>query len=161
MDKIKERLSALRGEADAAVERAEAAEAKCKKLELELLAKEQEITSLQHKNTILETDLEKYEGELSVAKKANEAGGNTQVTMENLTRKCQLLEDELDAAEKNVKETVEKLRQVDVKAEHYERQLQKAEQERDSWEQKFEASQAALKKSQGELDELVRSMEGI
>lgn len=66
-----------------------------------------------------------------------------------------LLEEELDAAEKNVKETVEKcvrfsvpvlvvphlgrrLRQVDVKAEHYERQLQRVEQERDEWTHKHE-----------------------
>lgn len=31
-----------------------------------------------------------------------------------------------------------RLRQVDVKAEHFERQLQRAEQERDQWEAKFE-----------------------
>jgi Tropomyosin like len=31
-----------------------------------------------------------------------------------------------------------RLRQVDVKAEHFERQLQRVEQERDEWEKKFE-----------------------
>jgi chromosome segregation ATPase len=56
----------------------------------------------------------------------------------NLQRKIDLLEDELDRAEKNVKETMEKLRQVDVKAEHFERQVHRAEQERDTWEKKYE-----------------------
>jgi len=31
-----------------------------------------------------------------------------------------------------------RLRQVDVKAEHFERQVQRAEQERDLWEKKYE-----------------------
>jgi hypothetical protein len=31
-----------------------------------------------------------------------------------------------------------RLRQVDVKAEHFERQVQRAEQERDGWEKKYE-----------------------
>ena len=36
------------------------------------------------------------------------AGRSSRTTNENLLRKIQLLEEELDAAEKNVKETVEK-----------------------------------------------------
>jgi len=76
-------------------------------------------------------------------------------------RKISLLEEELDAAEKNVKETTEKLRQVDVKAEHFERQVQRTEQERDQWEQKYEEAIAKYKGSQNELDELMKSMEGI
>lgn len=31
-----------------------------------------------------------------------------------------------------------RLRQVDVKAEHFERQVQRLEQERDAWEKKYE-----------------------
>lgn len=79
---------------------------------------------------------------------------------ESLKRKIELLEEELDAAEKNVKETVEKcvllshrlvmphlcgrLRQVDVKAEHYERQIQRAEQERDQWLKKYEVTATTI-----------------
>ena len=64
-----------------------------------------------------------------------------------------------------------RLRQVDVKAEHFERQVQRAEQERDQWEQKHEVCihyfcwspyadywlqklHAEYKQSQKELDEL-------
>lgn len=36
---------------------------------------------------------------------------------------------------------VTRLRQVDVKAEHFERQIQRVEQERDSWEKKYEVRQ--------------------
>jgi len=71
------------------------------------------------------------------------------------------VEEELDAAEKNVKETMEKLRQVDVKAEHFERQVQRIEQERDQWEKKYEDAQAKYRESKAELDELVHNMEGL
>ena len=105
------------------------------------------------KTKILEDKLEKIEAKLDSFEEEQ-----SKTTKDGLARKVELLEEELDAAEKNVKETVEKcaaiyladlvyadhqafwyrLRQVDVKAEHFERQLQRAEQEREAWEKKFE-----------------------
>ncbi|KDQ61671.1 hypothetical protein JAAARDRAFT_31136 [Jaapia argillacea MUCL 33604] len=161
MDKIKEKLAALRAEADAAVTRAEDAEAKNKKYEQLLLEKDQEITSLQHKLSVMDAELEKAETKLHDAKLANDDGEQSKMTNEGLTRKIQLLEEELDAAEKNVKETVEKLRQVDVKAEHFERQVTRLEQERDAWEKKYEDAQEKYRQSKAELDELVSTMEGL
>lgn len=103
-----QKLSSLRLEADNAVQRAEDAEAKNKKYEQLLLEKDQEITSLQHKLSVLDADLEKAESKLSEAKLHQEEGEQSKTTNEGLQRKIQLLEEELDAAEKNVKETVEK-----------------------------------------------------
>lgn len=103
-----QKLNVLRLEADAAVDRAEAAEAKNKKLELELLARDQDITSLQHKLSLMDADLEKAEAKLADAKHAHEEGDSARSTAENLQRKIQILEEELDNAEKNLKETVEK-----------------------------------------------------
>jgi len=124
MDKIKEvrypssnknnihilcqKLAALRAEADTAVERAEGAESKNKKYEQDLLQKDQEITSLQHRIGVLEQELEKIEGKLSETKVAAEEGEKSKSANDGLVREIQLLEEELDAAEKNVKETVEK-----------------------------------------------------
>ncbi|KAI0047228.1 hypothetical protein FA95DRAFT_1492837, partial [Auriscalpium vulgare] len=146
---------------DAAVARAEEAEGKNKKLEQLLLEKEQEVQSLSHRLTQTQDSLDKTEEELKDAKRGSEEVGSQRTTNEALQRKVQLLEEELDAAEKNVKETVEKLRQVDVKAEHFERQVQRVEQERDGWEKKYEDAEAKFRKSQGELDDLVKSMESI
>jgi len=146
---------------DAAVDRAELAEAKNKKYEQLLLEKDQEITSLAHKLSILDADLEKAEAKINESKAAQEEGEHSKSSNEALTRKVQLLEEELDAAEKNVKETMEKLRQVDVKAEHFERQVQRVEQERDTWEKKYEEAQAKYRESKAELDELVQNMEGL
>lgn len=101
-------MQQLRTEADTAVGRAEEAEAKNKKLEQLLLEKDQEITSLNHKLTVVDADLEKTEGKLSELKLASQEGEHSKTTNEGLQRKIQLLEEELDAAEKNVKETMEK-----------------------------------------------------
>jgi predicted nucleic acid-binding Zn-ribbon protein len=106
---VLQKMASLRAESDSAVERAEQAEAKNKKLEQLLLEKEQEITSLQHKLSLAETSLDKSEQQVADLKKSQAAGQNDAVTAEGLQRKVQLLEEELDNAEKNVKETMEKL----------------------------------------------------
>lgn len=151
-----QKLANLRAEADHALERAEQAEAKNKHFEQELLTKEQEIRSLTTRLNLLEDSNEKAEVQIRDMK--SEASHNAQAsqTVDGLNKKVQMLEEELDAAEKNVKETVEKyagsspvgnfpnardvlrLRQVDVKAEHFERQIARVEQERDAWEKKYE-----------------------
>ncbi|KAJ7024829.1 tropomyosin [Mycena alexandri] len=160
-DRIRDKMSQLRAESDAATLRAEEADAKNKKLEQQLLEKDHEITSLQVKLEHLDSELAKAESSIQESKADREAGETSKMTNEGLVRKIQLLEEELDAAEKNVKETVEKLRQVDVKAEHFERQVQRVEQERDMWEKKYEDSQTKYQASKAELDELVRTMEGL
>jgi tropomyosin len=101
-------MNQLRQECDAAITRAEEAEAKNKKLEQTLLEKDHEITSLQVKLEHLDTDLQKAEAMITESKADREAGETSKMTNEGLVRKIQLLEEELDAAEKNVKETVEK-----------------------------------------------------
>lgn len=105
-----------------------------------VLERDQEISSLQHKLQLAEADLEKAEDKVKELKGQADEGDAHKTTGENLSRKVQLLEEELDKAEKDLKDTTEKLRQVDVKAEHFERQLQRAEQERDEWEKKAAVS---------------------
>ena len=102
------KLNSLRLEADAAIARAEDAEAQVKLLQQDLLAKEQEITSLQHRLGVMETENDKTEARLQEFKTSSLDSEHTKTTAENLSRKVQLLEEELDKAEKNVKETVEK-----------------------------------------------------
>lgn len=103
-----QRLAALRVEADTNATRAEEAEAKVKKLEHEVLVKDQEIQSLQHKLSIAEGDLEKAEESLKEHKSAKEESSAHKDTNESLARKIALLEEELDNAEKNLRETTDK-----------------------------------------------------
>ncbi len=90
------------------VERAETAEAKNKKYEQEILQRDQEIQSLTHQLSLRDGEIEKLESQVGDVKQAKAEGDTSKMTNENLQRKIQLLEEELDVAEKNAKETMEK-----------------------------------------------------
>lgn len=103
-----QKLNSLRVEADAASERADELAAKNKQLEQELLTKDQEIASLQHKLSVAEGDLDKLESKLHEHKAVREEHESNASTSESLQRKVDLLESELDTAEKNLRETTDK-----------------------------------------------------
>jgi tropomyosin len=103
-----QRLAQLRVEADAAVERAEEAEKKNKGLEQHLLANEQEIKSLTHRNGLLEAELEKNESKITEFKNEKAAGENSHTTLDGLTRKVQILEGDLENTEHRLQESASK-----------------------------------------------------
>src|SRR3954471_7191751 len=74
----------------------------------DVLEKEQEIASLQHKLKLSEEENDKYETQLKEYKTAAAESETHRTTGENLTRKVQMLEEELEQAEKDLKETHEK-----------------------------------------------------
>ena len=101
-------MAALRVECDEANTQVEEMKARIKVLEQENLAKEQEITSLTHKNSVLEADVEKLESGIKEAKAAAEEGSHAGSQNESLTRRLQLLEEEAEQADRNLRETNEK-----------------------------------------------------
>ncbi|KAL8832459.1 MAG: hypothetical protein Q9170_004870 [Blastenia crenularia] len=131
-------MQQLRNEADASAARVDELTAKVKTLEQENLAKEQEITSLTHKNQTMETELEDLHGRHGDLKKEIDLNGRNSTQNESLQRRLQILEEEAEEADKNLRETNDKLRQTDVKAGHYERKVQALESARDQWEEKYE-----------------------
>ncbi|KAJ7106597.1 tropomyosin [Mycena epipterygia] len=158
-DRVREKLSQLRTEADTAITRAETAEAKIKALEQALLDKDHEIKSLQVRLAQADGALEKAEDAVHDSKAAQQEAEAGRATIEGLTRKITLLEDELDGGAEQL--LFCRLRQVDVKAEHFERQVHVIEQERDQWEKKCEAAEKKYRDAKAELDELVATMEGL
>ncbi|KAK5806929.1 hypothetical protein VI817_001187 [Penicillium citrinum] len=171
-------MNALRVEADEAHDEVEELKGKVKTLEQENLAKEQEITSLNHRNQLLEEEVEKLEASVKDAKDAANQSAQHDTQNEALQRRVQLLEEEAEENDKTLRETNEKydnydyihglskvrqtanieinrLRQTDVKAGHYERKVQALETERDQWESKYEEmaqKHAALEKDLHELE---------
>ena len=95
-------------EADESAAKAEEYQNKVKALEQENLAKEQEITSLQHKNGLLEAEVEKLEKQVADLKKAADDGMQHGTQNETLTRRLQLLEEEAEEADKTLREANEK-----------------------------------------------------
>ena len=165
-------MQSLRVEADEATTKVEELKKQVKALEHENLQKEQEITSLQHKNGLLDAQVEKLEAEKKELKAT--AGDSHQHATQNetLQRRLQLLEEEAEEADKNLRETNDKyvivtcvqpffgsgtdlyrLRQTDVKAGHFERKVQALEQERDQWESKYEEVSKKYAAIQKELED--------
>ncbi len=101
-------MSSLRIEADTATQKAEELQARVKTLEQENLAKEQEITSLSHKNGVLEAEVEKLENQIKEIKGTAEESTQHSRQNETLQRRLQLLEEEAEEADKNLRETNDK-----------------------------------------------------
>ena len=101
-------MNIIRQEADEAHRKWEEAAARVKALEQENLTKEQDIVSLNHRNALLETEVDKLEKTLAEAKLAAMSGEAHSSEVEALHRKVQLLEDEAEEADKNLRETNEK-----------------------------------------------------
>lgn len=101
-------MNALRVEADESAAKNDELNTKIKALEQENLAKEQEITSLSHKNQVLEAELEKLEAGLKDAKSAADESSQHGTQNESLQRRLQLLEEEAEEADKNLRETNDK-----------------------------------------------------
>lgn len=105
---FQKKMNALRLEADEHSAKNEELQSKIKTLEQDALAKEQEITSLTHRNQLLETQVDKLETSINEAKVA--AGENAERGQQNetLTRRLQLLEEEAEEADKTLRETNDK-----------------------------------------------------
>lgn len=101
-------MNALRLEADESGAKVEELSSKVKSLEQENLQKEQEITSLQHKNSVLEQEVDKLENLHKDAKAAADESAQHGTTNETLQRRLQLLEEEAETNDKNLRETNEK-----------------------------------------------------
>ena len=101
-------MNSLRLEADEAPEQVEELKGKVKTLEQENLAKEQEITSLNHRNQLLEGEVEKLETSLKEAKDAATQSAQHDTQNEALQRRLQLLEEEAEEADRSLRETNEK-----------------------------------------------------
>lgn len=103
-----QKMNALRIDSENAQEKAQELAAKVKTLEQENLAKEQEITSLSHRNQLLEAEVEKLEASVKDAKAIADQSSHHGTQNEALQRRLQLLEDEAEEADKNRRETGEK-----------------------------------------------------
>ncbi len=101
-------MNALRIEADEAGAKVEELQKSVKVLEQDNLQKEHEITSLTHKNNQLEADVEKLEAQIKDAKVLGDEGTQHATQNEALQRRLQLLEEEAEEADKNLRETNDK-----------------------------------------------------
>lgn len=144
-----------------------------KSLELANTAKDQEITSLTHRNELLEKKLEEHEEKIEKFKGLENDESGARGERESLLRKVALLEEEAEQNDKNLRETTEKsplykqavtnsrLRQVDVKAEHFERKVTSLERDRDALEKKVDEITEKYQAAKAELDEVNSQLDNL
>lgn len=123
------------------------------------------------------------EAQVKDAKTVADEGSHHGTQNETLQRRLQLLEEEAEEADKNLRETNDKyvpsnpwlqqhiymiknlqafrLRQTDVKAGHFERKVQALELDRDQWEQKFEEMSKKYSAVQKELEDFQHEIGNI
>lgn len=170
-------MEALRVEADDSAKKVEDLTAKVKVLEQENLQKEHEITSLQHRNSVLDKEVERLEGLHKDAKSAADDSHSAVANAESDRRKLQILEEEQEQTEKHLRETTEKygnkscldnelthirrLRQTDIKAGHYERKVAALEQENTALDTKYEDMVKKYTQTKKELDDFAAELGNI
>lgn len=133
----------------------------CPQLKQDALEKEQQITSLQRKVALHEETIDGHESKLAEYKNLSHESDQHKTSSDNLTRKVQMLEEELERSEKELKETKEQYKTVEIKAEHFQKSLERLTQERDEMERKYDEALARLEASKKELEQLVSEMEGL
>lgn len=106
--KFVQKMNSLRLEADENASKAEELKTKVKELEQDNLQKEQEITSLTHRNQLLESEVEKLDTSVKDLKKEADGSASHSAQNESLTRRLQVLEEENENADKTLRETNEK-----------------------------------------------------
>jgi len=161
MDAIKQRLNALRLEIDESTAANEVLKAKIKTLEQDNLTKEQDVTSLSHRNQLLEETTAKLEAQIATLKGEADEGSRHGRNAESLQARINMLEEEAERSDKNLSEANDRLRQTDVKAGHFERKVQALEQERDQAEAKYEEMLAKYTKAKKELDDFAAELGNI
>ncbi len=105
---VPKKMQALRVQQEEAQANVEELQAKVKVLEQDSLAKEQEITSLSHRNQLLEAEADKSEATIKELKEAAAQTGHHGAQNEALQRRLQLLEEEAEESDKKIRETSDK-----------------------------------------------------
>jgi tropomyosin, fungi type len=72
------------------------------------MQKEQEITSLSHKNQVLEAEVEKLESSVKTYKEEASTGAASTTQNESFQRKIQVLEEEAEESDRTIRELNEK-----------------------------------------------------
>lgn len=103
-----QKLASLRLEVEGTTSKNEELQAELKTLKQESIAKEQEIKSLTHRNGLLEAEVEKLESGIKEAKGIAAESRDHSTQNESLQRRLQLLEDEAEEADRNMRETNDK-----------------------------------------------------
>ncbi|KAI9296537.1 hypothetical protein K502DRAFT_323768, partial [Neoconidiobolus thromboides FSU 785] len=152
MEKFKEKLSALREESDSLISKAEENEAKLKIAKGSQQERDQEILNLKSRVTLLQMELLKI-GKRAEEHKALEGTPGNIEDADQLNDIINETEAQIEENKLKLSETLDSIRQSDIKAEHLEKTLIKFNREINQWEDKNKALEETLEATKKELQD--------
>ncbi|KAJ1965784.1 tropomyosin-2 [Dipsacomyces acuminosporus] len=161
MDKLREKINKLRGEADAANERADAAEQALKQLTDQQTEREQEFISLQNRIALLEEEAERRDSQLDEAKQLQKDSEASLNHGDVLSKKVDALEEKLEEAESQLREALENIRNLDLANENLQRRITQHEKDQEDAERKYEELNDKYLAVKAELEETIKTLEDI
>ncbi|PIA18744.1 hypothetical protein COEREDRAFT_79734 [Coemansia reversa NRRL 1564] len=161
MERLREKISSLRAEIDAAIERAETAEQALKQMEIQQTERDQEVISYENRIKVLESEVQAREGQLDEAKQFQRDSEATLNESDVLVKKISTLEEKLDDAENQLREALEKIRKYDLDNEGLQRIITQHEKDKEIMEQRHEDVSEKYTATKNELEETIKMLESI
>jgi tropomyosin len=123
------------------------------------LIEDAEILSVKNKVTLLEQDLARTQARFAQVK-GNSQGGDS-ASADELQRRIEQLEADTDQAENRLKETNDKIRNLEVVSEQHERKAVLLENEKNFLKLKYEETKKKYEETKKELEETLKSFEDL
>ncbi|KAJ2743798.1 tropomyosin-2 [Coemansia sp. BCRC 34301] len=158
MDKLREKIQALRAETEVANERADAAEDALKKLTDQQTEREQEFISLQNRIALLEAEADRRDNQLSEAKQIQKDSEASLNQSDVLAKKVDTLEDKLESTEIQLRDALENARKFDLENEKLQRVITQNEKEKERQELKYENLFKDFTEAKDELERMLASL---
>ncbi|KAJ2724952.1 tropomyosin-2 [Coemansia sp. Benny D115] len=161
MDQVRSKFAALRAEADAANERAEAAEKAQKELVEQQTEREQEIISLQNRVQLLEEEADRRDAQLAEAKQIQQDNAATLNQSDLVLKNATNQEEKIDALETQLREANKTINDLDLANEDLQRKLTQKEKDLEKAEVDYEALKEKYVELKTEFENAMKEFEDI
>ncbi|KAJ1664264.1 tropomyosin-2 [Coemansia sp. RSA 1813] len=161
MEKLREKISSLREEANVAHERADSLDATVKQLMDERTEREQEIISLQNRITRLEEEAEVRETQLDEAKEIQKNSVASLNESDVIMKKVDTLQEKYDELEIQLRESQKEAHRLDLENEKLNRIITQDEKDREDADKRYEELNEKYMSIKAELEETMKALDDI
>ncbi|KAI7825802.1 tropomyosin [Kickxella alabastrina] len=159
MDKAREKINAYRAEAEAANERAEAADQQLKLVLAQQTEREQELISLQNRVQLLEEEADKRDAQLAEAKQIQQDNAATLNQSDIVLKNANTQEERIDNLEIQLREAIKNTQELDLLNEGLQRKLTQKEKDVETAETEYETLKETYTALKNEFEEAMRSLD--
>ncbi|KAJ1828436.1 tropomyosin-2 [Coemansia sp. RSA 2599] len=161
MEKLREKINSYRAEAEAANDRAEAAELALKQLLAQQTEREQDLISLQNRVQLLQEEADKREAQLEEAKQIQKDNAATLNQSDVVLKKAGTLEEKIEKLEIQLREATTNAHNLDLENEGLQRKLVQMEKNAQDAETRYEELMEKYQAIKNELEETMRTLDEI